>query len=82
MYALRVGDMQLSGLEIYVLDPCVVEDAPFPGHLYGNVLHVEDPDGAWRRIVDGANSADDDGDAELRDALSRLGSRVIRLKGD
>ncbi len=67
------------------------ETAAFPGALEDNHLVIEcgQEDVAWRMIVDAANSADPDppsGDAdcdrmdrEIRDALTALASRVIRL---
>lgn len=82
----RVGERQAAGLQIYVLDPVLQEplfdddSPPFPGDLGADGLRITDMDLAWRLIVDGANRADDEGDGELRDALTALGSRVIRAK--
>jgi hypothetical protein len=83
---LRIGDVQASAVEVLLLDVAHVEYAAlvgepaFPGRLEGSVLVVEDADRdlAWRMLVDAANSADDDGDVEWREALTRLSGRVLR----
>jgi hypothetical protein len=72
-----MGDVQMSALEIYVFDPAHDED-PFPGEMMGRTLLVkaEDVDAAAMWLVDAANSADDDGDTELRAALSHIKDRL------
>ena len=76
---LRIGDLQASALQIYVTDP-IFADEPFPGCVDGATLTVADADIAptRTRLIDAANSADDDGDAEMCDALSRLVTRLRR----
>lgn len=56
------------------------DDPPFPGRREGATVHVdEDAErAAWRRLTDAANSADESGCHEHRDALARLASRVWR----
>ncbi len=76
---LRVGSLQLCGLEIYIFDPCHDEDA-FPGSLAGFVLTVTDRDRACELLMDAANSADDDKDAPVRDALTTLCARLRRAE--
>ncbi len=76
---LRVGSLQLCGLEIYIFDPCHDEDA-FPGSLAGFVLTVTDRDRACELLADAANSADDDKDAPVRDALTTLCARLRRAE--
>lgn len=83
-FKFKVGELQASGLEIYVFDPAVHEgneafDEPhFPGSLEANVLTVTDPDLAFSILTDAANSADDSGDAKVRDAMTSLATRVLR----
>ncbi len=48
------------------------------GAVQNGGLRVTNKELGWRLIVDGANRADDEGDSELRDALTALGSRVLR----
>ncbi len=85
-HVFRIGEKQASGLQIYVLDPVFHEPLfdddppPFPGELCDGGLRVTDKELGWRLIVDGANRADDEGDSELRDVLTALGSRVLRAK--
>ena len=76
--SVRVGVLQASGLEIYVTDPA--HDEPFPAVVDGSRLRFEtaDRDTVFWRLADAANSADGDKDAELRDALQRLASAVLR----
>jgi len=89
MATFRVGEIQACGLTIYVFDPafddCLAFDGdyePFPGtfdHAAG-VLHVNEgaEEAAWSRLIDAVNSADDDGDGKVRDALTSLSSRILR----
>ena len=77
--ALRVGRNQLCGLEIYIFDPCHDEDN-FPGSLAGFVLTVTDRERACDLLTDAANSADDDKDAAVRDALTTLCARLRRAE--
>lgn len=74
---LRVGSLQLCGLEIYIFDPCHDEEN-FPGSLAGFVLTITDRERACELLTDAANSADDDGDAAVRDALTTLCARLRR----
>jgi len=76
---LRVGRNQLCGLEIYIFDPAHDEDE-FPGTLAGFVLTVTDRDRACELLIDAANSADDDKDAPVRDALTTLCARLRRAE--
>ena len=85
MITLRIGPVQASAMEIYVLDPVFDEplgeddQQPFPGSMAPGdgcyLLTVDDPDAAWRVLVDAANSADASGDGELRDALMAVNRR-------
>lgn len=76
---LRVGRFGLAGLEIYIFDPCHDEDA-FPGSLAGFVLTVTDRERACSLLTDAANSADDDRDPAVRDALTTLCARLRRAE--
>jgi len=68
-------------------DACLLpdEECPdeprFPGRRVGAVVHVDTgaERAAWRRLTDAANSADESGCSEHRDALTRLASRVGAL---
>lgn len=75
----RIGEIQMSALEIYVFDPAHDEN-PFPGEMAGRTLLVraEDVDAAALWLVDAANDADLDDDAELRDALVHIKDRLRR----
>lgn len=84
---LRVtGKRQLAGLEIYVTDPAVWEDAweaalgiePHPGG--GLLLQVHDTDVVCGILVEACNSADADGDMSLCHALQALCTRVRRAQ--
>lgn len=79
----RVGELQLTGLQIYIFDParapCFDDEVAFPGELHGSLLTVTDCDLAWRMLTDAANeSGDMDGDRPLSNALAALASRVLR----
>lgn len=91
---IRVGELQAAGLQIYVFDPVFDDDPPFgqheddeyfrfPGEFdpITNTLEIEPgmESAAWQRIVDAANSADDDNDRKLSDALTSLGTRVLKM---
>jgi hypothetical protein len=84
MKTFHVGDLQHSGLTIYVLDICHEEwrdqeGAPrFPGTLEGNTLTVTDLELARTYITEGSNSADADGDNELAGALANLSLRIAK----
>jgi len=82
MITLRIGPVQASAMEIYVLDPIKDDQQPFPGSMAPGdgcyLLTVDDPDAAWRVLVDAANSADASGDGELRDALMAVNRRILR----
>ena len=56
------------------------DDPPFPGRREGATVTVDAgaERAAWRRLTDAANSADESGCPEHRDALTRLASRVWR----
>lgn len=81
----RVGTVQAAALDIYVFDPVFDEplddedQQPFPGSFDGTNLTIDDPAAAWRVLVDAANSADEDNDPQLRDALQKLQRRALRL---
>jgi hypothetical protein len=94
-HRIRIGEIQHSALAIYVLDPAVNgvifdDDALFPGSLEDGHLIVDRGQEALahRLIVDGANSADAmTGDPEsraqdraIRDALTAVGRRILRLE--
>lgn len=53
-------------------------DPPFPGRRSGARLWVEPGRAAeaWARLTDAANSADESGWTEYRDALTRLARRL------
>jgi len=85
---LRLGGLQIDAFAIFVegADACYEpgeappDDPPFPGRRCGAVVTI-DPGAerqAWRRLTDAANSADESGCVEHRDALTRLASRVGR----
>lgn len=80
----RIGSAQHAALVIYVFDGfhAAFGDA-FPGELTDDALRVSagERDRAFELLTDAANSADEDGDRELRDALTKLASRVLRAKG-
>lgn len=86
MHVLRIGAAQASAMEIYVLDPVFDEplgdddQQPFPGSMTpGNgcyLLTVDDSAAAWRALTDALNSADADGDGQLRDALAAIRRRL------
>jgi len=59
------------------------DEPRFPGRRCGAVVTVDPGQerAAWRRLTDAANSADESGCPEHRDALTRLASRVGRLGG-
>ena len=82
---LRIGAVQRSAVELYLLDPAVVDgalafgDPVFPGRLTADALVLDpgaDPEQAREALTGAINSADDDGDAELRGALEALVRRV------
>ena len=77
----RLGRTQIAALEVYVLDPAVVEyDGPFPGRLFLGGLEVAAGAlaAAYERINEGSNSADADGDRVYARALADLAGRVLR----
>lgn len=90
-HRLRVGEVQASGLVIYVFDPIFDEpmdeedQQPFPGRLIDNAA-VEIESGRERTAYDclqfGSNSAFESGDIELCNALAALARRVARLVTD
>lgn len=79
---MNVGELQRCGLEIYVFDPIFDEPDdeddpfPFPGTLEGSRLTVRDLDRASRCLTAAQNSADEDGDPKVRDALWKLQRRL------
>jgi hypothetical protein len=86
-YVFSVGEMQISGLEIYVFDVAHSED-PFPGRLdwaegetTGRLI-VFDHDRAADLLTEAANSADEDrhltDQAAIVRGLSTLAARVRR----
>ena len=88
---LRLGPLQIDAFSIFVegADACYEEgeappdDPPFPGRRCGALVTVDAgaERRAWRRLTDAANSADAEGWAEHRDALTALASRVGRMAG-
>ena len=89
-HRLHIGDTQHGALVVYVFDACD-DGEEFPGQLEENHLVVArgQEERAWRMLVDGANSADATAESEacdpldyvMRDALSKLGSRVAKRIG-
>ena len=91
MSRFRVGAMQACGLEIYVFDPffddCpAFEDdyLPFPGTFdpATNTLTVNDGEerAASARLNAASNSADDDKDRPVCEALGNLALRIARAE--
>jgi hypothetical protein len=88
---LRLGGLQIDAFVIFVeeADACHAPgpapdwDPAFPGRRCGALVTVNPGAelAAWRRLTDAANSADESGWSEHRDALTRLASRVGRLGG-
>lgn len=82
MTTLRLGALQADAFAIFVegADACSDsdDDPPFPGRRDGARLWVEPGRSAeaWARLTDAANSADESGCVEHRDALTRLASRL------
>lgn len=85
---LRIGPVQAGALEVYIFDPAHAEDA-FPGDLMPNdgtarpksytfIVYGTGIERAWSLLHEAANSADDDGDVEYRDALTTLARRVSK----
>lgn len=79
----HLGALQTDAFAIFVegADACSDgADPPFPGRRDGSRLWVEPGRSAeaWARLTDAANSADESGWTEHRDALTRLASRVGR----
>jgi hypothetical protein len=77
----RIGQVQQAALEIYVFDVAHEgdEERAIDGRLEAGKLVINGSlDSAHRALTDAANACDDDGDHELRDALTSLASRVIR----
>ena len=82
----KVGNLQHSGLEIYVFDPFFDEpdddDYSFPGTFDFETSALTVSEGceaqAAARLTDAANSADDDKDRQLCEALGNLALRVAR----
>ena len=64
--SLKIGEVQASGLEIYVFDPAVQDASAggqrFPGRMTEGhlVVRANATERAWSLITDAANSADDD----------------------
>ena len=56
------------------------DDPPFPARREGATVTVDAgaEQAAWRRLTDAANSADESGWSEHRDALTRLARRAWR----
>ena len=84
MTALRIpglGHVQIAALWQECLESIHAEagDA-FPGSLAGFVLTVTDRERACSLLTDAANSADDDHDAPVRDALTTLCARLRRAE--
>jgi len=81
--ALHLGALQADAFAIFIegADACLDPgdaDPPFPGRREGARLWVEPGRSAeaWARLTDAANSADESGCPEHRDALTRLASRL------
>jgi hypothetical protein len=72
----RLGDVQLGALDIYIFDACHEEDE-FPGRVDSARLVVSDRSRAYDLLMDAVNSANEDNDPEMRDALARIASRVL-----
>lgn len=76
---IALGAAQRAAVEIYLLDPTHDGEDAFPGLLDGNTLIVEDDDKsrAFALLIEAGNSADCDGDRQLRDALGRISGRLM-----
>ena len=89
---LRLQGLALDAFTIFVegADDCLPpgeedpEEPRFPGRRVGATVHVNPgaERAAWQRLTAAANSADDSGCVEHRDALTRLASRVGRASGE
>ena len=74
----RLGALQLTGIQIYVLDDA---HDPVPGlSLAGNVLSVADREAAIEAVLDASDSAYDDGDQAVVDAMLSLWSRLAKMR--
>lgn len=84
----RIGGLQRDAFSIFVeeSDDCLdpgdepADEPRFPGRRDGLLITIDDGCAmdAWRRLTDAANSADDSGWHEHRDALTELVTRVLR----
>jgi hypothetical protein len=82
----RIGQVQQAAIEIYVLDQCVVDgsralgEAVFDGYVMDDHVWIAGDrlKEAHAALIDAINSADDDGDHELRSALEQLSKRVCK----
>lgn len=80
---LRIGTLQRDAFAIFVeeADDCALPgDATFPGRRDDLLVHVDEGrhNDAAARLIEAANSADDSGWTEHRDALTTLATRVRR----
>ncbi len=79
----RLGDVQLSALEIYIFDPAH-DETPFPGHLDGSTLVVDDVDAAAALLTEASNSADSEPEGTRHqatvDALDTIAARLRRAQ--
>lgn len=71
----RLGAAQVAALQIYVFD---VAHEPYPGRLDGSRVLTETDrlEEAEALLTDAINSAAEDGDAQLRDALTAILKRI------
>lgn len=77
----RLGDVQLSALEIYIFDPAH-DETPFPGHMEGSTLVVDDVDAAAALLTEASNCADGEPEGTRHqatvDALDTIAARLRR----
>lgn len=74
-YEVCLGPIQQAAVAIYVTDPAHEQTACW---LDGDRLVIADLDATLDALIEGANSADCDGDWEFRRALERVFRRVCR----
>lgn len=85
MISLRIGATQAAALGVYVLDPAhEIDPESRAFSVVGSTLLVDvdalDLDAAAAYLTEAANSADNDGDREFRDALTAISGRLRRWR--
>jgi hypothetical protein len=78
-FKVKLGSLQMCGTEIYIIDPAAY--VPFPGDVKDNEMTIPfDKVGEVLSIINSASeSAYDDNDQEVSDALTRLYAKVIKM---